>query len=138
MKSVRLELGINLDGESLQALAVLLEQTIEKGMRRFRDSLPREVEERPARKETMAPSPPVAPPVKVAVAPSKDEALLLDTRAVCKLLAVSPRTVWSMQVSGKMPAPTRIGRCVRWSYDAIKEWVDAGCPAERQSGSPPL
>lgn len=60
--------------------------------------------------------------------PPEDQGLLIDTTEVTRLLNVSRRTVWTMQNSGQMPKPVRIGRAVRWSYDEIKEWVAAGCP----------
>lgn len=60
--------------------------------------------------------------------PPEDMGLLLNTREVCKLLKVSPRTVFSMQVNGGMPAPIRIGRTVRWSYEELKAWIASGGP----------
>ena len=30
--------------------------------------------------------------------------------------------------TGRMPAPIRIGRAVRWGYDELRAWVAAGCP----------
>lgn len=60
--------------------------------------------------------------------PPEDEALLMDTREVAKLLKVSDRTVFSMHTSGEMPKAVRIGRAVRWGRAEIKAWVDDGCP----------
>ena len=60
--------------------------------------------------------------------PPQDHGLLIDTRQTAQLLNVSHRTVWSMQRDGKMPKPIRIGRAVRWGYEEIKQWVNAGCP----------
>ena len=51
-----------------------------------------------------------------------------NTRQVAKMLNVSARHVSSLQVTGRMPKPIRIGRVVRWSHDEIKAWVEAGCP----------
>lgn len=62
--------------------------------------------------------------------PPEDQELLIDSREAAKLLKVSSRTLWSMQKEGRMPAPIRIGRVVRWSYEALKRWVEAGCPRE--------
>jgi excisionase family DNA binding protein len=60
--------------------------------------------------------------------PPEDEALLLNTKEVAKLLKVSDRTVQSMQTSGEMPKPVRIGRAVRWGRAEIEAWIDEGCP----------
>jgi excisionase family DNA binding protein len=56
----------------------------------------------------------------------EDKGLLLDTKQVSKLLRVSPRTVFAMQKSGKLPAPIRIGRLVRWSSERLQEWALTG------------
>jgi excisionase family DNA binding protein len=60
--------------------------------------------------------------------PPEDQGLLIDSREAAKLLQVSSRTLWAMQKEGRMPAPIRIGRAVRWSYESLKKWVEAGCP----------
>lgn len=39
------------------------------------------------------------------------------------------RTLWQMENDGRMPAAIRIGgRAVRWSYEELHAWVNAGCP----------
>lgn len=58
-----------------------------------------------------------------------DERLLIDSQEVAKLLKLSPRTIWTMQTSGEIPKPIRIGRSIRWGYRELVAWVDAGCPA---------
>ena len=63
-----------------------------------------------------------------AVTAPDDMGVLLDTRQVAKMLNVSARHVSSLQVTGRMPKPIRIGRVVRRSHDEIKAWVEAGCP----------
>ena len=60
--------------------------------------------------------------------PPEDMGLLVDTRQVAKMLGVSPRKLWQMYNSGEMPSPTRIGRAVRWNYEELRAWVNAGCP----------
>lgn len=60
--------------------------------------------------------------------PPDDPGLLIDTRQACKLLKVSPRTLWRMYNSGEMPKPIRIGRVVRWSYEELRAWVNSGAP----------
>ena len=67
--------------------------------------------------------------------PLETHGLLVDTKEAAKLLKVSPRTLWSMYTSGEMPQPIRIGTSVRWSFEALKKWVEAGCPPCRDSAA---
>ena len=62
--------------------------------------------------------------------PPEDKGLLIDNREAAKLLKVSQRTLWRMWNEGEMPSPIRVGRAIRWSYEGLKAWVDAGCPAQ--------
>ncbi|WP_231756562.1 helix-turn-helix transcriptional regulator [Lignipirellula cremea] len=36
--------------------------------------------------------------------------------------------VWGMANSGRMPKPIKMGRMVRWSYEDLHAWVNAGGP----------
>ena len=40
--------------------------------------------------------------------------LLLTAKEVAEMLGVSARTVWTWRDIGRLPAPVKIGRCVRW------------------------
>ena len=60
--------------------------------------------------------------------PPEDEALLLKSKEVAKLLKVSDRTILTMHTSGEMPKPVRIGRAVRWGRAEIETWIEEGCP----------
>ena len=64
--------------------------------------------------------------------PPEDKGLLIDNREAAKLLKVSERTLWRMWNEGKMPQPIHVGRAVRWSYEELKAWVDAGCPTRNE------
>ena len=64
--------------------------------------------------------------------PPTDRGLLLDTRETARLLNVSPKTVYTMEKTGRMPPAIRIGSAVRWSYDELQAWVAKGCPAANQ------
>lgn len=55
--------------------------------------------------------------------------LLIDTRAACVALALSPRTVWSLTNRRAIPS-CRVGRAVRYCPDELRAWVAAGCPTE--------
>jgi excisionase family DNA binding protein len=59
-----------------------------------------------------------------------EHGLLVDSREAAKMLNVSARTLWALSNSGAMPKPIRIGRAVRFSYAALREWIDNGCPKE--------
>ncbi len=58
----------------------------------------------------------------------EDKGLLIDTKAATKLLNVSARTIWQMTQTGRIPQPIKIGRLVRWSYEELQAWVNAGGP----------
>jgi len=62
------------------------------------------------------------------------EPVLIDVKAVAKLLNCSQRHVARMQDAGQMPAPVRLGRLCRWSRKAIEQWIADGCPAVRRPG----
>jgi len=56
--------------------------------------------------------------------------VLVDARGIARMLHVSPRTIWTLLSSGKLPAPThRLSkRTVRWSRELIERWITLGCP----------
>ena len=58
-------------------------------------------------------------------------AKLLDVQAVAEMLGCSPRHVYRLSDSGRMPVPVKLGSLVRWSAAAIREWIDQGCPSVR-------
>ena len=58
-------------------------------------------------------------------------ALLLDANDVARLLKCSRRTVYRLADSGRIPAPVRLGMLVRWSRQALDEWIVEGCPSRR-------
>ncbi len=56
------------------------------------------------------------------------EALLLTVNDVGRALRCSGRHVWALNAAGKMPAPVRVGRAVRWRRSCIAMWIELGCP----------
>jgi len=56
-------------------------------------------------------------------------ALLLTVEGVAEALATSVKTVRRMDLGGKLPAPVRIGRGLRWRKGELHDWIIAGCPA---------
>lgn len=54
---------------------------------------------------------------------------MLDVRGVAALLACSPRHVYRLRDTGRMPAPVRLGMLCRWQRAKLLDWIAAGCPA---------
>ena len=61
-------------------------------------------------------------------AAGEQQAALLDVNDVAAMLQCSVRTVYRLSGSGRMPRPVRLGALVRWSREAIKQWIAEGCP----------
>jgi predicted DNA-binding transcriptional regulator AlpA len=60
------------------------------------------------------------------------EPLLLSARDLAKLFGVGLRTLRAMDASGRIPAPLRLSPgCVRWRYDELRDWLDAGAPCRQ-------
>lgn len=60
---------------------------------------------------------------------------LLDVRTVAAMLDCSPRHVYRLADSGRMPGPVRIGCLVRWPRRSIREWIEGGCQPIRRAGT---
>jgi len=56
------------------------------------------------------------------------ERLALPAAEVAKLLGISERHLWSLNSSGRLPQPVRLGRAVRWRTDELRAWLAAGAP----------
>lgn len=54
--------------------------------------------------------------------------LLLKRDEAAAVLSISPRTLWSLTNSGRIPC-IRIGHLVRYSVDDLQEWIasNSGC-----------
>lgn len=57
------------------------------------------------------------------------ESALWNDVALASKLKISRSMVHKLNSAGKLPAPVRLGRCLRWRADEINSWVSAGCPA---------
>lgn len=62
----------------------------------------------------------------------ESDSLLIDVDEVARLLSISRRTVLRADSAGKIPAPRRIGRCLRWSRLELSRWIDSGCPPRQK------
>ena len=56
---------------------------------------------------------------------------LLDVRAVAERLGVSPRQVWKLTASGRLPQPVRLARSVRWREADLAAFIAARCDMQR-------
>jgi len=53
---------------------------------------------------------------------------LIDVGEVSTLCDCSPKHVYRLAASGKMPPPVRLGALVRWNRAEIERWIELGCP----------
>lgn len=63
------------------------------------------------------------------------EQRLLSIGAVAEKLDVSPRAVSKWAAAGRLPAPVRIGRTVRWRASDIDRFMALGCPDDARPES---
>lgn len=59
---------------------------------------------------------------------SKTERMALTSADLAKELGISQRHLHTLNKSGKIPTPIRLGNSVRWSRALIEEWLSAGAP----------
>lgn len=59
--------------------------------------------------------------------PPVEPAKLLDSRAVALLCGLSPRSIYRLSGSDKMPRPLKLGSSTRWDRKAIEDWIAGGC-----------
>ena len=58
---------------------------------------------------------------------------LLDVRGVAAMLGCSPRHVYRLADTGRMPRPIKLGALIRWRRTELADWLEAGCPAVRSA-----
>ncbi len=54
---------------------------------------------------------------------------LLNDLAVAERLGISRSLVRKLHALGKLPAPVRLNRCVRWRVSDLDLWAALDCPA---------
>jgi len=59
-----------------------------------------------------------------------DGPVLLSVSEVAEMLQISPRHLYSLKASGRLPKPVRLGRSVRWLADELRAWLEAGAPPQ--------
>jgi predicted DNA-binding transcriptional regulator AlpA len=62
-------------------------------------------------------------------APANQPQGLITVREVAAALRVSPRQIWKLNSTERLPAPVRLSRSVRWRASDIAEFIRLGCPA---------
>jgi excisionase family DNA binding protein len=63
---------------------------------------------------------------------------LLDVNGVAELLQCTPRNVYRLADSGKMPAPLKIGGLNRWPVSTLESWLESGCQPVRHVSAKPV
>lgn len=56
-----------------------------------------------------------------------DPSVLLTKEQVAGMLQMSTRTVYRKAMDGEIPAPIKIGRCIRWRRDIMLAWIENNC-----------
>jgi len=73
--------------------------------------------------------------------PSIDDCRMIDIVELSRLTCLSKPTLWRHHEAGLIPAGCKIGRAVRWRLQTgnpqtgILDWLEAGCPPRRDTGS---
>lgn len=63
----------------------------------------------------------------------KDTPILLSEPKAARLLDMSPRKLWGLRKRGAVPF-VRIGGAVKYSPEALHEWVRRSCPMHEHAG----
>jgi excisionase family DNA binding protein len=131
MKEIHFQIGITLDGDAAAALAALMQQAVEKRTVRFSQETTKPSGNAESNSESKRPMTPIERSHHAMLGgqkPPENMGLLLTTKEAAKLMRVSDRTLWGWSNDGKMPKPLRIGQSVRYSYEELRAWTNAGCP----------
>ena len=62
-----------------------------------------------------------------------DQIRLIDVDELALITGLSKPTLWRHHSAGLIPPAVRIGRSVRWRLVTIEQWINAGCPQQRNS-----
>jgi excisionase family DNA binding protein len=123
MNSRQLNLTLTLEEDAFNILVDLLTKSLSKVSPKQSESSPVD-ERRAARLKASQHA------LFAGEKPPTDRGLLIDSRQAAKLLSISERTLWGMWNDGKMPKPIRIGQAVRFAYEELQAWVNAGGPPQ--------
>lgn len=62
----------------------------------------------------------------------EEQQLTLTATELATRLGISRAHVWKLLSLGRLPAPVRLGRAVRWDKRVIDAWLAAGAPSSAQ------
>lgn len=60
----------------------------------------------------------------------ENSGLLIDTKTLVKLLAISRAHLYRLQAEEALLAPIQVGHVKRWRLAEVLEWIEAGCPPQ--------
>ena len=60
------------------------------------------------------------------------EPLLLSAAEAAKTLGISIRLLQSLNSSGRLPLPVRLGRRCLWSREELADWIRCGSPSREK------
>jgi excisionase family DNA binding protein len=63
---------------------------------------------------------------------SRTSPQMLSVDDVARMLNCSPRHVYRLADSGRMPQPLKLGALNRWPSEVIEGWIANGCPSCRK------
>ena len=55
--------------------------------------------------------------------------LLITSKEAARLLKMSERMLYTLQKRRAVPGCLRFVKMVRWNNQALRNWIDSGCPA---------
>ena len=61
----------------------------------------------------------------------ENSGLLIDTKTLAKLLAISKAHLYRLQAEEALLAPIQVGHVKRWRLAEVLEWIEAGCPPQK-------
>ncbi len=130
MKGIHFQIGVTLDADAVSTLVELLQQVVEKATAQNMQARPTAaaISEPSLKPNQMTPIERSQHAMSRGQKPPDNVGLLVNMREAAKLLKMSERNVWSMWKAGKIPRPIRIGQSVRWGYEELRAWVNAGGP----------
>lgn len=57
---------------------------------------------------------------------------LLTVKRLERITGRDERSIWRDNDAGRLPAPVRICRSVRWRKSDILRWIELGCPSRKE------
>lgn len=59
------------------------------------------------------------------------KSLLVNAFDAADMCGIGKSQWYGLVASGRAPAPIKLGRKSLWHKDELKDWIKAGCPAQR-------